>query len=104
MKTGSEEECRHPANAYDRRKTMPIEAKETIVAGGAAEDYMTVRHLVLRGSQLDIGRHIAAFAQNRYDFCMEPSSDQLMTRVNREMFQYLLSKNGKRSCYAESQL
>jgi len=66
---------------------MTLDIKETIIAGGGPEDYPTVRHLVLRGSQIDIGRHLAAIAGDRHGMGLMPSSDSLITRVNREYMQ-----------------
>jgi len=63
---------------------MTAEVKETIIAGGAQDDFATVRHLVLRGSQSDIGRHIAAIAKDRHGIRMIPSPNPLITRVNRD--------------------
>ncbi len=42
-----------------------VESSERVVAGGP-NDYMTVRHLRLRGSQRDIGRKLAQIAETRH--------------------------------------
>ncbi len=42
-----------------------LQFSERVVAGGPS-DYMTVRHLKLRGSQRSIGRKLAAIAQSRH--------------------------------------
>jgi hypothetical protein len=43
-----------------------------------------VRHLVLRGSQREIGRHLATRTKERHHGFLLPSTDPLMTRLNRE--------------------
>jgi len=66
---------------------MTIEIKETIIAGGGLKDYATVRHLVLRGGQSDIGQHLATIAKDRHKIRMNPSIDPFFSRVNREYMQ-----------------
>ncbi len=66
---------------------MTLEIEEKIIAGGGPEDNMIVRHLVLRGSQFDIGKHMAALAINRYEYSAPLSVDPLMSDVKREYIQ-----------------
>lgn len=66
---------------------MAVEASETIIAGGAAGDYTTVRHLVLRGSHMDMGRHLAELTKERHHGFLLPAVDPLLTRLNREYIQ-----------------
>lgn len=59
---------------------------ERKVAGGP-DDFMEVRHLVLRGSNVEIGRRLAELARERHGATVEPSDDPLRTRAQRRYFQ-----------------
>lgn len=61
--------------------------EETVVAG-SPDQFMEVRHVVLRGSNFDIGRMMARIAQ-RDNIRFAPSGNPLVNRVQREY----LSKN-----------
>jgi predicted choloylglycine hydrolase len=61
--------------------------EETVVAG-SPDHFMEVRHVVLRGSNFDIGRMMAKIAQ-RDNIRFVPSGDPLVNKVQREY----LSKN-----------
>ena len=56
--------------------------RETVIAGSPA-DSMEVRHLVLTGTNEEIGRALAELAQERYDTRLERSRDKLRTRAQR---------------------
>ena len=56
--------------------------KETVVAG-TAEDFMLVRHLVIRGSDYGIGKKIGEVARE-FGVRMAPSADSLRNKVQRE--------------------
>jgi hypothetical protein len=58
-------------------------ADERIICGGE-NDYATVRHLVLKGSQKDIGRHLAMIAKERYGSRFQPSANALEASVQME--------------------
>ena len=53
------------------------------VFAGSPKDSLEVRHLVLKGSNEDIGRTLALLAKDRYHVQPQPSQDQLRTRAQR---------------------
>ena len=53
------------------------------VTAGSPSDYMEVRHLVLRGTNEEIGRALTEVARQRYRVEPLPSSNPLVTRVQR---------------------
>ena len=59
-----------------------LDRQERVVAGGPA-DSLEVRHLVLTGTNEEIGRALAEIARDRYDTRPEPSRDRLRTRAAR---------------------
>ena len=61
---------------------MALELSDTIVAGGPG-DFMTVRHLVLKGSNRDIGYALAKLARDELGVRKVPWTDPLMTRAQR---------------------
>src|SRR5436190_24367854 len=56
--------------------------QDRVVAGGP-KDFLEVRHVVLKGSNEDIGRALATLARERFQAKPLPSSDRLRTRVQR---------------------
>lgn len=62
-----------------------LQFEERVVAGGP-DAFMEVRHLVLRGSQRDIGRKLAEVARDRCGGMPWRNTDALRTRVQREYF------------------
>jgi hypothetical protein len=54
--------------------------RDEVIAGGP-QDFMEVRHLVLRGSNREIGRALAAVASERHHVKPARSSDRLRTRA-----------------------
>jgi hypothetical protein len=67
-----------------RERTAPADfvERERIIAGGPA-DSLEVRHLVLEGSNEQIGRRLGQLARERFDAKPSPSQDPLRTRVQR---------------------
>jgi hypothetical protein len=59
-----------------------VRFRETVVAGGP-DAFMEVRHVVIEGSNFDIGREIAELARAA-GFRLQPSEDTLRHRVQRE--------------------
>src|SRR5947208_11733951 len=53
------------------------------VIAGSSKDSLEVRHLVLRGTNEEIGRALAEFAKERYQAKAEPSRDRLRTGAQR---------------------
>src|SRR5512144_1120188 len=62
---------------------MPLRVEERIVAEGGGED-LVVHHLVLRGSNRAIGRHLGSLARARYGVAAPAAEDPLRVRVQRE--------------------
>src|SRR5262249_6591154 len=56
--------------------------QDRVVAGGP-KDFMEVRHLVLKGTNEEIGRALATIAKERYQLKPDASPDRLRTRVQR---------------------
>ncbi|MHC4990257.1 MAG: C45 family autoproteolytic acyltransferase/hydrolase [Planctomycetota bacterium] len=63
-----------------------LHVRERTVAGGAPGDFMHVRHLVLRGTNYDIGRHLARLARDRHGAGPSPSTDPAWTRAQLSYF------------------
>lgn len=63
-----------------------LERQERVIAGGPA-DSLEVRHLVLTGTNEEIGRALAEIARDRYGTRPEPSNNRLRTRAARRYFQ-----------------
>src|SRR5262249_41080310 len=59
---------------------------DRVIAGGP-NDFMEVRHLVLRGTNLQIGRALATVAKERYSVRPEASVDRARTRAQRRYFE-----------------
>jgi hypothetical protein len=60
--------------------------QDRVVAGGP-KDFLEARHVVLKGSNEDIGRALATLARERHQVKLLPSSDRFRTRVQRRYFQ-----------------
>src|SRR5262249_45649332 len=56
--------------------------QDKVIAGGP-KDFMEVRHLVLKGSNREIGRALAAVARKRHQLKPAASSDPLRSRARR---------------------
>jgi hypothetical protein len=54
---------------------MSLQFQETLVAGGGPQDFPTVRHLVLQGSNYEIGKQLAEIVMERYGQRKRPSGD-----------------------------
>lgn len=61
---------------------MALRVEERIVAGGPG-DLLVVHHLVLRGSNRAIGRHLGEIARSRYHLRPQPSPDPLRASIRR---------------------
>jgi hypothetical protein len=59
-----------------------LDRQERVIAGGPA-DSLEVRHLILTGTNEEIGRALAEIARDRYGVRPEPSRDRLRTRASR---------------------
>jgi hypothetical protein len=62
---------------------MTLRVYERIVAGDEADD-LVVHHLVLRGNNRAIGRHLGEMVGARYGVRAQPAEDPLRVRVHRE--------------------
>src|SRR5262245_41707115 len=60
--------------------------QELVIAGGP-KDFMEVRHIVLRGTNEEIGLALATIARERYGLKPEAGSDLLRTRAQRRYFE-----------------
>ncbi|MBD3413292.1 MAG: linear amide C-N hydrolase [Candidatus Aminicenantes bacterium] len=59
-----------------------LQYREKVIAGGP-DKFVTVRHLVLKGSNFDIGKKIGEFAQKN-GTAITPSDDHILNRAKRE--------------------
>lgn len=59
-----------------------LQREERVIAGGP-NDSMEVRHLVLRGTNQEIGRALAEIGRQRYGIRADPARDSLRTRAQR---------------------
>jgi hypothetical protein len=93
------------ARARDGDKTATI-VKDQVIAGTPA-DFMEVRHVVLKGTNEEIGRSLAQLAKSRFHVQPQPSEDALRNRIQRQY----LEKNcpilfermkGVASCFGKS--
>jgi len=71
-----------PASCQAPRRGGDVVIRDQVVAG-SPRDFMEVRHLVLRGSNEQIGKALAGIAQERFASKPLPSADALRTRVQR---------------------
>jgi predicted choloylglycine hydrolase len=69
-----------PAKDKDGKKN--VIQQERVVAGGP-KDFLEARHIVLKGSNEEIGRALATIAKERYQLKASPSADRFRTRVQR---------------------
>ena len=66
--------------------SAPLEYHERIVAGGPS-DFMEVRHIVLRGSNYEIGKKLAELAESHHNSGPLPSANRADTEAQRQYFQ-----------------
>jgi Acyl-coenzyme A:6-aminopenicillanic acid acyl-transferase len=70
----------YPARAQDApSKTVRLDK----VVAGSPKEALEVRHVVLKGTNEEIGRALAAIGKERLDISPEPSSDKFRTRAQR---------------------
>lgn len=62
--------------------TAALSRQERVIAG-SPNDSLEVRHLVLKGTNEEIGRALADIAQERYQVRLQPARDSLRTRATR---------------------
>lgn len=67
------------------RGAKTVAAQDRVVAGGP-KDFMEVRHVVLRGSNEEIGQALALLAHERFGVEPSKSPDPLRTRAQRRYF------------------
>jgi hypothetical protein len=54
------------------------------IVAGSDKDFMEVRHVVLKGTNEEIGRSLATLAKERFEYRPRPSEDRLRTRAQRK--------------------
>src|SRR5207249_735661 len=65
-------------------KTAIVQDK---VVAGSPKDFMEVRHLVLKGSNEEIGRALASLAKERFGVGPDSSADPLRVRMQRRFIE-----------------
>jgi len=71
-----------PRSDLDSKESSNAIRQDRVIAGGP-EDFMEVRHLVLAGTNEEIGRALASLAIERFRLEAHVSTDRLRTRVQR---------------------
>src|SRR5882672_8419475 len=72
-----------PASAaQERPPAKPFHQEERVIAG-SPKDSLEVRHLVLTGTNEEIGRALAELGRERYKTALRQSSDPVRTRAQR---------------------
>src|SRR5262245_56785687 len=71
-----------PAAAQEPHAARGVIQKDEVVAGSTKVS-LEVRHLVLKGTNEEIGRALATLARERYQLKPQPSQDSLRTRAQR---------------------
>lgn len=66
---------------------MSLHFQETLVEGFGPQDFPTVRHLVLQGSNYEIGKQLAEIVRERYGMRKRPSGDPRIIHARRLYFQ-----------------
>jgi len=67
-------------------ESTSVVQEDRVIAGGP-HDSLEVRHLVLRGTNEQIGRALAELAKERYDTRLEASRDPAQTRAQRKFLE-----------------
>jgi hypothetical protein len=65
---------------------MSLYTQETLLIGGE-ENFATVRHLVVRGTNYEIGKHLAEVAKARHGLHKGPVADPRVNRARRLYYQ-----------------
>jgi Acyl-coenzyme A:6-aminopenicillanic acid acyl-transferase len=74
----------YPANAQDAaNKTVRLDK----VVAGSPKEALEVRHVVLKGTNEEIGRALAVIAKERFDVGPEAASDKVRVRAQRRYFE-----------------
>ena len=71
-----------PAGAHLKTSPGSLQVQERVVAGGP-DDFMEVRHLILRGSNVEIGGKLAQIARERFNTHITASGDPIINRTQR---------------------
>ena len=66
---------------------MGLHFQETLVTGGGPQDFPTVRHLILRGSNHALGKQLAEVVMERYNLRTRPALDPRIIQARRLYFQ-----------------
>ena len=77
--------CAAPAAGQDEGAKLAF--REEVVAG-SHDDFMEVRHLVLKGSNFAIGKKLAEIARERHGTILFPSPNPLVTRTQRRYLKH----------------
>jgi hypothetical protein len=65
---------------------MSLDFQETLVEGFSPQDFPTVRHLVLRGGNYEIGKQLAKIVMERYHLHTRPALDPRIIRARNLYF------------------
>ena len=73
-----------PALAPAQTPTVKSAVHQDKLVAGSTKDFMEVRHVVLNGTNEEIGQALATIARDRYKFGAIPSADRTRTRAQRK--------------------
>jgi len=65
---------------------MTIETGQTVIAGGGPDDYLEARHVLLRGTNREIGRAIGEIARTEFDARPLRAIDPIRAQASRRYF------------------
>ncbi len=65
---------------------MTIDTGQTVIAGGGPDDYLEARHVILRGTNREIGRAIGEIARTEFDSQPLRAIDPIRARAARRYF------------------
>ena len=65
---------------------MTIDTKQTVIAGGGPDDYLEARHVLLRGTNREIGQAIGETARTEFDVQPLGPIDPIRARAARRYF------------------
>src|SRR5580765_7842497 len=74
------------AGCLSAAESNSVVQEDRVIAGGP-KDSLEVRHLVLRGTNEQIGRALAEIAKERYGVRLEPAKDPMQVRAQRQFLE-----------------
>src|SRR5262245_2625737 len=76
----------HAADCLSSIPSNSVVQEDRVIAGGPSNS-LEVRHLVLRGTNEQIGRALAEIAKERYGAQLQPARDPVQVRAQRKFLE-----------------